>query len=271
MTKKDISADQEEFLANLYLDPETGLRGAAALYEEVKKKGMAYTSKNKEGITSSQVKEWYKSLETTQIHEKSTGYNSFIPEHPRDQYQIDLVEMKKKWSNNGNKYCFVCVDTFSKKADMIPMKKKDTATSVTAMKEIFKNMGKPKTIYCDQGSEFTNNEFRKLLDDNGVELILSSSHAPFVESFNRTMKTRMQTYMDTYKTANWTESLKDLLLAYNNTKHTSTKIAPNDINKSNEELARINMTRRAHTKNYKDIVEGDEVRLAKYTKFQKRV
>ena len=74
--------------------------------------------------------------------------------------------------------------------------------------------------------------------------------------------------MNVHKTANWSEALPALLSAYNNTKHTSTKIAPNDINKSNEELARINMTRRAHTKNYKDIVEGDEVRLAKYSKFQ---
>ena len=33
-----LSDEQEQFLKNLYLDPATGLRGAAALFEEVKKK-----------------------------------------------------------------------------------------------------------------------------------------------------------------------------------------------------------------------------------------
>ena len=264
-----LTEEQEIFLKNTYMDPAVGLRGAAALYDEVKKKGMAYDPKTKIGITSVQVKEWYKSLDTTQVQQKSSGYHSFIPEKPLSQFQIDLVEMKKKWSNNGYRYCFVCVDTFSKIADMVPMRKKDTPTSVQAMIEIFKKMGKPKTIYADQGSEFTNNLFQKLLQDSGVEIIFSTSHAPFVESFNSTMKSRMYKYMAVHKTSTWTEALPALLSSYNSTKHTSTGFAPNDINQANQEQARINMLKRAHKKNYEEISEGTEVRLAKVTKFQK--
>ena len=36
-----LTEEQEIFLKNTYMDPAVGLRGAAALYDEVKKKGMS--------------------------------------------------------------------------------------------------------------------------------------------------------------------------------------------------------------------------------------
>ena len=266
---KELSDKDIQFLKDLYLDPATGLRGAAALYEEVKKKGLAYNTKTKTGITSTQVKDFYNSLSTTQTTQDSKGYNSFIAERPLQQFQIDLVEMKKKWSNNGFKYCFVCVDVFSKKAHMVPMRSKDKDTSVKAMKECITKIGKPETIYSDQGSEFNNKPFLALLEQNSIRIIFSSDHAPFVESFNNTMKTRMYAYMKAHDTQNWTQALPILLKAYNDTKHSSTKIAPNDVNASNQETARMNMLKRAHIKNYPEVKEGDEVRLLETHKFRK--
>ena len=43
-------------------------------------------------------------------------------------------------------------------------------------------MGIPKTIYSDQGSEFKNNTFQKLLDKHNIQIIFALGHAPFVES-----------------------------------------------------------------------------------------
>ena len=51
-----------------------------------------------------------------------------------------------------------------KKADMIPLKDREQITTTKAFKKILDNMGIPKTIYSDQGSEFKNNTFQKLLD-----------------------------------------------------------------------------------------------------------
>ena len=45
---------------------------------------------------------------------------------------------------------FACKNTFSKKADMVLLKDREQSTSTKA----FDNMGIPKTIYSDQGSEF---------------------------------------------------------------------------------------------------------------------
>ncbi len=56
-------------------------------------------------------------------------------------------------------------------------------------------MGIPKTIYSDQGSEFQNASFQKLLDKHDIKLIFELGRASFVESFNKTMKNRMMKYM----------------------------------------------------------------------------
>ena len=67
--------------------------------------------------------------------------------------------MPKPWSNNNNKYSLVCIDVFTKKADMEPMKDKEASTCNKAMEAIFKRMGIPDTIYSDEGSELTNKKF----------------------------------------------------------------------------------------------------------------
>ncbi len=71
--------------------------------------------------------------------------------------------MHKPWSNSRNKYSLVCIDIFSKMADMEPMKDKEADTCNKAMENIFKRLGVPDSIYCDEGSEFTNKKFLQLL------------------------------------------------------------------------------------------------------------
>ncbi len=72
--------------------------------------------------------------------------------------------MPKSWFNNGFKCIFACVDVFNKKADMIPLKDREQTTTT----KVLDNMGCPNTIYSDQGSEFKNNTFQKLLDKHNI-------------------------------------------------------------------------------------------------------
>jgi hypothetical protein len=37
--------------------------------------------------------------------------------------------MPESWFNNGFKYIFACIDVFSKKADMIPLKDREQTTT----------------------------------------------------------------------------------------------------------------------------------------------
>ena len=169
--------------------------------------------------------------------------------------------MPKAWRNNKNMYALVCVDVFTKKADMEPMKDKESTTCNKAMEKIFDRLGIPETIYSDEGSEFTNNSFIQLLDKHKIEIIYATNHAPFVESFNRTMKRMMDRYMEANDIPSWTTIYRDLLNAYNNTKHSTTGFAPNDIKKEDIDTVRKNIKKKGKVKKYEEIKEGDSVRL----------
>jgi hypothetical protein len=256
MDEKDI-----EYLQSLLKIPSVGARGVNAMYEEVKKQGKSYDNKTKTGFTLAKIKEWYESREKVQTHKRGTGYHSFTPEQPKQQFQIDLIMMPRAWRNNKNMYALVCVDIFTKKADMEPMKDKEATTCNKAMEKIFDRLGIPKTIYSDEGSEFTNNSFIQLLDKHKIEIIYATNHAPFVESFNRTMKRMMDKYMEANDIASWTTIYRDLLNAYNDTKHSATGFAPNAIKKEDIDTVRKNIKKRSRVKKYEEIKEGDSVRL----------
>ena len=49
--------------------------------------------------------------------------------------------MKKELSNQGGKYCFVCIDVFTKVAGMEPMKNKEASTCLEAFKDIIRKVG----------------------------------------------------------------------------------------------------------------------------------
>ena len=66
-------------------------------------------------------------------------------------------------------------------ADMEPMKDKESDTCNKAIENIFKRLGKTESIYCDEGSEFTNKNFLQLMDTENIKMIYATNHAPFVE------------------------------------------------------------------------------------------
>ena len=122
--------------------------------------------------------------------------------------------------------------------------------------------GIPKTIYSDQGSEFKNNTFQKLLDKHNIQIIFALGHAPFVESFNKTMNNRMMKYMKLKNTDNRPKVMGPVLDAYNNNPHSITTIATNKVNKENEIQVKMNIHKRAKIKsNYPKLEVGDNVRV----------
>jgi transposase InsO family protein len=97
--------------------------------------------------------------------------------------------MNKLWFNHNYKYFLTCIDVFSKKADVIQLKDREqsTVTTASAFNKMLSTIGTPKTIYSDQGSEFKNATFQKLLDKHNITIIFALSHAPFIEDFNKTI------------------------------------------------------------------------------------
>ena len=199
----NLTPEKEEIIEKYYRDPKYGLSSAVKLYEVLRPKGLTYSS-NMDGITLRNIKEW---LAKQEVHQISLGrhnnYDSYIAEGPLQQFQIDLIYMPKAWHNHGYEYILSCVDVFSKKGEMIPMKKRNKATTAEAINLLFSRMGVPKTIYSDQGSEFNNSDVLDILKQKNIRIIFALDHAPFIEAFNKNMKNKLYKYMAYHDTDNW--------------------------------------------------------------------
>ncbi len=71
--------------------------------------------------------------------------------------------------------CLVCVDVFTKTADMEPMKDKESTPCNKAIEKVFDGLGIPETIYSDEGSEFMNTSLIQILAKHKIEIIYSTN------------------------------------------------------------------------------------------------
>lgn len=172
-------ASKLQLIKDAFYDPETGYVGAQKLHRRLKK----------HGVTHKEVQAFLSEQEVVQVNRKRTDTGSFVPMWPLQQIQIDLIYIKNPGLNKFS-YAMTGIDVFSKRADVVLMKKKNKEASVAAMKEMLKRLGTPGEVLTDEGSEFNNRLLRKYLEEEGVELILTLNHAPFAERFNRTLKER---------------------------------------------------------------------------------
>ena len=73
--------------------------------------------------------------------------------------------------NKGIRYLLCAVDLFSKYAWVGPLKDKKGVSIVNALQKILdSSKRKPNKIWVDQGSEFSNNLFKKFLKENNIEM-----------------------------------------------------------------------------------------------------
>ena len=187
---------------------------------------------------------------------------SFIPQRPLHEFQIDLIHLENKHLNKGQKYGLVCVDCFTKFVSIELMKTKTATNTVDAMQKILTKMGIPEMIYCDEGSEFNNKQFKKLCDDNKIELILTLVHAPMVERVNRTIKQMLYRYLESTKSKTITEVLPNILSAYNTSYHNTIKMSPIDArDPKNHSIVLKNIVSKARVINRPVLEIGDEVRV----------
>ena len=143
------------------------------------------------------------------------------------------------------------IDVFSKFGWIQMMKNKKGITVAEAFKNILRKGRKPKKLWVDKGKEFWNKEVKAVMDENGVERYSTENEekSSVVERWNRTIKERM-----------W----KDILMSYNNTKHSSIGMTPAQASKKDNE-------RKVYAKLYEDELwrkrkfpkfkVGDEVRI----------
>eukprot|EP00732_Lithocolla_globosa_P000082 Lithocolla_globosa_v1_NODE_15_length_10543_cov_26.361651.p2 type:complete len:342 gc:universal NODE_15_length_10543_cov_26.361651:2379-1354(-) len=242
----------EELLISTFYNPLTGYVGSQKLYERLKDKG----------VTKNEIKDFLSRQEVVQVNKKNTGkLGSFVPNHPLQQFQIDLVDIQNKGLNKAS-FGLTCIDAFSKKAAVELMKNKTMGETVRAMKAVFERIGIPEQIYCDEGSEFNNYMFRSLCKENEIDLILTLKHATMVERFNRTLKEMISKYLQTTKSKTITNILPKVVENYNTSYHSTIEMSPNDAaKKSNEFDVFKNIQEKATVKKRPTLYVGDMVRV----------
>ena len=185
-----------------------------------------------------------------------------------DLFQADLVDMNTYADENkGHKFLLTVIDTFSKYAWAIPLKNKSALAVTIAMESIFKEKRIPKNLQTDDGKEFYNTHFKKLMQTHNINHYSTFSvlKASIVERFNRTLKSMMWKEFSARGSYKWTDLLKHLLYTYNSRKHRTIKMSPREVNKTNAKriLSTVynNVKIKAVNSRFK---VGDTVRISKY-------
>ena len=193
----------------------------------------------------------------------------YVPE-VMHTWSIDIADMNEyKDENNNIRFMLTCIDTFSRKANAVPIKDKTPKVVLAGFKKHVKFYGgTPKYIYCDQGSEFKA-EFEKYCDSKNIKMYHTFAlfKASPIERFHRTLKDRLNMQFTQAQSHRWIDILDETIGQYNNSKHSAIKMTPNKaFEKKNHDKVYENQYGKikAPPANSKPLYElGDKVRVSR--------
>jgi transposase InsO family protein len=110
------------------------------------------------------------------------GFNSYVAPRALRELQIDLaVFIDSAKDNDGFKFDFVAIDTFSKYIWAVPIKDKKAPESIRAFTEALNEIAIPQQIMSDREGAWESTEFVKFLNKHEIKHIISTSPPPFSE------------------------------------------------------------------------------------------
>ncbi|MCO5589327.1 hypothetical protein L7F22_043293 [Adiantum nelumboides] len=158
-----------------------------------------------------------------------------IPNSPWESISMDFIFGLPK-SIHGNMGIWTIVDSFSKQAHFIPVKKTIKAHQMATLfiSQIFKYHGLPTSIVSDRDPRMTSNFWKGLFENLGTRLNFSSAYHPQMdgqsEIANLTILDLQKSYVtEVDQRSQWEKYLPLVEYAYNNTVHTSTWKAPFEV------------------------------------------
>lgn len=184
-----------------------------------------------------------------------------------DLWQADLVEMGNySKANKGYRFMLTVIDTFSKYAWGEALKSKNASDVYRAFETILKAGRIPKNLQTDDGKEFFNKEFSKLMRKYSINHYSTYSvlKASIVERFNRTLKGMMWKEFSYNGNYQWINVYKDLIKQYNRRPHRTIHTAPVQVNSTNEKA--LLKSAYNHIKSFKkpNLRVGTYVRISKH-------
>ena len=178
---------------------------------------------------------------------------------------VDLADMQSlSRKNKGVRYLLCAIDLYSKYAFVIPLKDKKGISIANEFNKIIKQSSrKPNRVWVDQRGEFYNNVFEKWLSDNDINMYSTYNEGKSVvaEIFVRTLKNKLYKHMTATGKNVYYDVLDDVGNKYNNTKHSTIKMKPIDvednkrvyIDEQNEKDSRFKVGDRVRISRYKNI------------------
>lgn len=149
-----------------------------------------------------------------------------------DLYQADLAEMQTyARENKGYRYILVVINCYSKYLWTEPVKNKTGEVITKAMQTVLKQSGQPRNLQTDQGKEFFNSAFAKLMSSYGINHYntYSVKKASIAERAIRTLKSKLYLQFSIRGTYRWHDIIRKVTNEYNNTKHRTIGMTPADV------------------------------------------
>ena len=158
------------------------------------------------------------------------------------------------------------VDCFSRYACSVPIKNKTAEEILRGLTVIFKEYGIPIRIQSDKGKEFTSKTVKSFFKECNVIFFTTTNEdvkCAMVERLIRTIKQRQWIYLTEENTYRCIDVLPDVLKSYNNTTHSATSYAPNDVDEHPAFNIRDKMLRSVEFQRAQLFFVGDYVRIVK--------
>ena len=250
----------EQILSNIYYDLERGYGSAKSLYEQAREDGTP--------VSMEEVKKFLKKQPNKQV-KGYKNFNTYMPSYARDVYSIDIMDMVafikdkegKTVEKDRMRYALIVIDNFSKFANVVPMKNKDSPTVLSALKESLKKMGFPITVFSDSDGAFQS-VVKEFLEGEGVNVKTTLTHANVAERLIRSIKKGIADRVR-FTNGQWETLLIPTLNKYNNTIHSSIDMKPKDVHDDkNEVKVKAELLLKQKKKRiYPNISKGDKVKI----------
>ena len=221
--------DKETILRTMYYN-EDGFGSISETFKEAKKQ--------LNSITIADTNKWLDKQKGRQT-KPYQGFNSYVADEPLEEIQIYLADFTRSASeNDGYRYCLVAVDVFTKMRWGVPIQNQKPEKCVIVFKEVLDNIGKPQQTYHDNEGSFSSIESVRLLYGHNIRQILVSTKAPFAERAVQAIKNMIHARIEglDLSVEKWVEMLPAILKQFNNTKHSTTGITPNEAKREGNKL-----------------------------------
>ena len=211
------------------------------------------------GIKQSAVSEFLKRqflYNATKPREKAINKPVGVATQCGEIVGVDLIDMSLFTDKNrGHRYIFTCIDTFSRKIWLVPMKNKESQNTRKAIEKIMERINEPDgfihSILSDNGMEFEG-EFEEYLKTNNIHHRRIVSHSPQANSVTERANKEVRKILKALFVQNgntlWWNQLTNVENIKNSSYHSVLKIEPNKVWDARHDQAEVALYKPSYPK-----------------------